>query len=240
MPLAFKLLSQDKTFPLVSGYLIGRSQQCDIRLQDPNASGLHAKITENASGHLFIKDQGSANGLIVNKKPTLESLLFPGIKIQIGQSELEVIELSNEAWDKLLPSKNQKPHELFNLLKTFKNLENKPARNELTMLEQPFKLLCVSGLHLDEVWPIYFAPYVFGRIPIEGQLMGLKIPDKLFSLQNASSSPDSVARLQPESLESVCINDGEALQESQVIKLGDMIHIHQNERLLFSFGVLEL
>ncbi len=236
MPLAFKHLSENRFYPLVSGHFIGRGKDCEIRLQDPNASSIHAKVIENDSGHLFIQDQGSANGLIVNKKPIKESLLFPGLKIRIGQSSLEVVEISTDEWEALSPESQVLSSQLYQILKKIK-ITDTGMGNNVEILQKPFQIKCVSGLHLDEVWPIYFAPYTFGKLPLEGQLMGLKLPDVIFRLEPSTSG---LALINPEVMNALSLNGGAPLKEAALIRAGDLIHFYQNERIIYSFGVLDL
>lgn len=62
-------------------YIIGRSSDCDIILEDLEVSRRHARITVDASG-IKIADQGSANGTQLEGKPLSPRKEFP---LQPGQ-----------------------------------------------------------------------------------------------------------------------------------------------------------
>lgn len=62
---------------------IGRDATCEIMLDDPHISRLHAEITHQGTG-IAIKDLGSTNGVFVNGKKVAEQTLLDGDKILIG------------------------------------------------------------------------------------------------------------------------------------------------------------
>src|SRR4051812_5211867 len=64
--------------------LLGRGEDCDIRIQDHSVSRRHAKIEPSAEGYL-VNDQGSTNGTFVNDKQ-LDSawLLQDGDYLRVG------------------------------------------------------------------------------------------------------------------------------------------------------------
>ncbi len=64
--------------------MLGRSQQCDVVLEDESVSRQHAQISWSPTG-FEIADQGSTNGVLVNEKPVKASLLKTGDRIQLGQ-----------------------------------------------------------------------------------------------------------------------------------------------------------
>lgn len=77
------------TFPLKQhDLLIGRGEQCQIRIPDPHISRIHCRL-RFAQGMWFIQDQNSRNGLFVNGRRVSATRLNPGDQIQIGQSVLE-------------------------------------------------------------------------------------------------------------------------------------------------------
>jgi len=67
--------------------VLGRGDRAEIRLEDPFASGRHARIFEQA-GAVVIEDLGSTNGTYLNEE-VLESPrpLHPGDRVRIGDSE---------------------------------------------------------------------------------------------------------------------------------------------------------
>jgi hypothetical protein len=68
---------------------IGRSRECDIVLQDSNASRLHAEIRHIGLDY-FIVDSNSTNGTIVNGQRIRRHALANGDRILIGTTELIV------------------------------------------------------------------------------------------------------------------------------------------------------
>ena len=73
-----------KDFPLLSsGLLIGRHEQCALRIPLPDVSRRHAEVSV-AKGSLMVKDLGSANGTFVNNKRVTELKLNPGDHVVVG------------------------------------------------------------------------------------------------------------------------------------------------------------
>ena len=68
---------------------IGRGTDSDIVLDDPATSRKHAHI-EFAEGKYVLKDQGSANGTLVNDQRVSEKPLADGDVIKIGQNTLKI------------------------------------------------------------------------------------------------------------------------------------------------------
>jgi EAL domain-containing protein (putative c-di-GMP-specific phosphodiesterase class I) len=71
-------------------YTIGRDEECNLRLQSNWVSRRHAEI--RSSGEmLWIRDLGSTNGTLVNRKPVRGSdLLESGDMISFGKSEFYI------------------------------------------------------------------------------------------------------------------------------------------------------
>ena len=68
---------------------IGRGTDSDIVLDDPATSRRHAHV-EFAAGKYVLKDQGSANGTLVNDQRVTEKALSDGDVIKIGQNVLKI------------------------------------------------------------------------------------------------------------------------------------------------------
>lgn len=64
--------------------VIGRSEYCDLQLDDHWISRQHAKIQRTSSG-FEIRDLGSTNGLLVNDQPVSSVVLQSGDRIRIGK-----------------------------------------------------------------------------------------------------------------------------------------------------------
>jgi pSer/pThr/pTyr-binding forkhead associated (FHA) protein len=69
--------------------VIGRGDDCDLRLSDPSVSRIHARITL-VDGHVYLEDAGSRWGTLVNNKPTESRELFPGDCVAIGDTQFRL------------------------------------------------------------------------------------------------------------------------------------------------------
>ncbi len=80
----FRENGERRSFPLSGDRnLIGRQEDCDIRIPLPEVSRKHAEITIQDKT-LKIKDLGSANGTYVNNKRIKESEISAGDRLIIG------------------------------------------------------------------------------------------------------------------------------------------------------------
>lgn len=70
--------------------VIGRDAQCQIRLQDPDASRRHAAI-QPFGREFYIMDMGSTNGTIVNGRQEEKRILRHADRITIGQQEFQFL-----------------------------------------------------------------------------------------------------------------------------------------------------
>jgi hypothetical protein len=74
-------------FQLDGGITIGRSPQMDIQIDDPFASGRHARIYERG-GFFYVEDMGSTNGTFLNgERLGSEEPLRAEDRIRIGDTE---------------------------------------------------------------------------------------------------------------------------------------------------------
>jgi hypothetical protein len=67
--------------------LIGRSPDCDIRLEDANVSRRHAEIRREDSGYVIV-DLGSTNGMEVNGRRVRQAQLEHSDRITLGSTQL--------------------------------------------------------------------------------------------------------------------------------------------------------
>ena len=67
--------------------VIGRSNECDIRVSDPNVSRRHAEIKQEGSNY-WVVDLGSTNGISVNGRNLKRSKLDDGDRITLGSTEV--------------------------------------------------------------------------------------------------------------------------------------------------------
>lgn len=89
------------SYPLMPSvrYLVGRSIQCDIRLQDPSVSRIHAAIRMDRDGRIYLADQGSFNGILRNQRPIRRTVeLRVGDRVQIGRYVF-VVEANSRSLD---------------------------------------------------------------------------------------------------------------------------------------------
>ena len=73
---------------------IGRDEVCDIRIDDPQVSRLHAEIF-HLDGHYIYLDKNSTNGSFINGSPVTRQILMPGDAIILGDERLIVMEGSD-------------------------------------------------------------------------------------------------------------------------------------------------
>ncbi len=66
---------------------LGRSRDCDIRIEDPNVSRRHAEIRRE-NGAWWIVGLGSTNGIEVNGKRVDRAELTPDDRVVIGKTDL--------------------------------------------------------------------------------------------------------------------------------------------------------
>ena len=67
--------------------VIGRNYDCDIRIEKPYVSRVHAVICRE-NGCLVLEDLGGRNGTRVNRIAVSRKVLFDGDRIHIGRAEL--------------------------------------------------------------------------------------------------------------------------------------------------------
>jgi len=71
--------------------LIGRTDQCDIPINDSSVSREHASI-ESKDGRFLLRDLRSTNGTVVNGKSIDVAVLNHGDKIRIGRAVFKFLE----------------------------------------------------------------------------------------------------------------------------------------------------
>jgi hypothetical protein len=82
------LVSDDKR-TVVTGdqFVIGRSRECDLVLDDPNVSRRHVELRRDDDGWA-VRDLGSTNGIKLNGRRSRGGRLSPGDEITLGLSRL--------------------------------------------------------------------------------------------------------------------------------------------------------
>ncbi len=75
-----------------SGAVIGRGSQVDIQIEDPYASGKHARLARQA-GVVIVEDLNSTNGTFLNEEPLIGAQpLQLGDRIRIGDTEFTFLD----------------------------------------------------------------------------------------------------------------------------------------------------
>jgi hypothetical protein len=67
--------------------VIGRAQDCDIQLTDPNVSRRHAEVRQEETSY-WIVDLGSTNGLEVNGRRLRQAKLEDGDRVTLGSTDV--------------------------------------------------------------------------------------------------------------------------------------------------------
>src|SRR5207244_3400641 len=67
--------------------VLGRSQDCDIQLADPNVSRRHAELRQEETSYWMV-DLGSTNGMEVNGRRLRQAKLEDGDRITLGSTEV--------------------------------------------------------------------------------------------------------------------------------------------------------
>jgi hypothetical protein len=92
VPKPYRLKVPTGWLPLAPGdFEIGRSAHCQVILDGPKVSRLHARIVVDANG-ASVEDLGSANGVFVNGRRVVRGrhAIEPGDRILVGDFELEL------------------------------------------------------------------------------------------------------------------------------------------------------
>ena len=97
--------------PEGDGIYIGRSDDCEIAIPDPEVSRQHAKVTLHNAG-IWVQDAGSRNGVFINEKRVVRPTeLKPGGKLTVGdhQFSLELAEVDDDDPSVIRPVSGVKP-----------------------------------------------------------------------------------------------------------------------------------
>jgi adenylate cyclase len=96
--LALKLVAAAGTPSLLitggRSYQVGRGVACDLPIQDPTVSRLHAEL-ELAGAGVRVRDQGSTNGTYLNGERVSDAVAMPGSRVVFGKVDFAVLEESS-------------------------------------------------------------------------------------------------------------------------------------------------
>ena len=68
--------------------LVGRKEDCDLRLNHKSVSKMHCLIVKT-DGLLLLRDLGSTNGTRVNGQPVRQAILQAGARLELGSLHME-------------------------------------------------------------------------------------------------------------------------------------------------------
>jgi len=95
LPRAFLLASGEGSSPhpvTGSPWIIGRSKENDLTLDDNSVSRRHAELRRKSDGSFTITDLNSLNGLYVNNAKVLTAVLHDGDRVDIGDIRLRFVQ----------------------------------------------------------------------------------------------------------------------------------------------------
>jgi predicted component of type VI protein secretion system len=78
----------NQVFSLSGRLLIGRADDCDVRIDLEGVAPHHAEVRTIGQGAVLLRDLGSATGTRLNGEPVSEARLHSGDEIQVGQCRL--------------------------------------------------------------------------------------------------------------------------------------------------------
>ena len=70
--------------------LIGRDDECQVKLDDPRVSGQHAMVYF-ASGEFRVRDLNSTNGSLLNGSPLTEFAYQDGDDLRVGKTVVRLV-----------------------------------------------------------------------------------------------------------------------------------------------------
>lgn len=95
LPRAFLVATGDGSAPhpiTGSPWIIGRSKENDLTLNDNSVSRRHAELRCKSDGSFTITDLNSLNGLYVNNAKVLTAVLHDGDRVDIGDIRLQFVQ----------------------------------------------------------------------------------------------------------------------------------------------------
>lgn len=79
---------EQRSFPVSRARIIGREEDCDMRIPVAEVSREHCRVEPNASGGLTVEDLGSSNGTFINGLQVDEADMSAGDVLKIGPAFL--------------------------------------------------------------------------------------------------------------------------------------------------------
>ncbi|MFO0666559.1 MAG: GGDEF domain-containing protein [Polyangiaceae bacterium] len=81
--------------------LIGRGTECDIWLEDPGVSRVHARVVRDEDGEYYVEDMGSTNGTFMKRTAVKRAPLSAGDRLQFGPNMMVSFALVDDAEEEL-------------------------------------------------------------------------------------------------------------------------------------------
>lgn len=78
----------NQSFPLSGRLVIGRADDCELRIDHESVAPHHAEILLTDQGDVLIRDLGSGKDTCVNGETVTEAALSGGDEVQLGNSRL--------------------------------------------------------------------------------------------------------------------------------------------------------
>ena len=196
-----------QVFFLKKKLLIGRNVG-DIILKESGVSEPHGEIRRHSNDRIILQDLDSKNGIIVDGKRKVKTLLETGTVFSIGKTNFQLIALKSpeEIWLEFLDRQIQ-------------TVEDKPMGLKVFM--RPIEVHCIEGPQKGVTFLLTYGPRFFGSASVDVPLLDSKVPDQAFQLIPEDGKvlfrteyPEMCFREQPQ-------GEGEALSEDEVIVCGE-------------------
>ena len=81
-------LVANQTFHLVEKLVIGRADDCDIRVDDNNVQAHQAEVILSPEGHVVVADLSNSGGVKINGEVISREQLVSGDEIRVGNCRL--------------------------------------------------------------------------------------------------------------------------------------------------------
>lgn len=75
---------EQRSFAVSRARIIGREEDCDLRVPVAEVSREHCRVEPNSSGGLSVEDLGSSNGTYINGLQIEEAEMVPGDVMKVG------------------------------------------------------------------------------------------------------------------------------------------------------------
>lgn len=208
-------------YPLSAGARLGRTTG-EILIKDAKISSLHAQVEEDKSGHLFLSDRSSSNGIRVRGVKVKRLALLAGVLFTIGKTTFKVLEDEAEAEE--LTQNREVTQESDSWLEILtRELPRLNAVNQVDAIgvrpiHPPILLRFIQGIQLNKTILVGYGPRKAGAEVIDIELLDPDAPKLAFEILPLSDRV-MINVKDP----SVLVNDQQV--SSDTMKNGDKIRI---------------